>query len=127
MSQHDHYYQRKYSNFSVVDSIKAPNNLFQFTVSQKHSIKATQFKQLLTQLKMLDSQINLYFVVPPDVYDKFPRQKYVTNPGEDFNQQDQLCMQQVHQFVIRLNLNDIEHLTQPAAVEVDPDNEPVQL
>ncbi len=127
MSQHVHYYQPKYSNFSVVDSIKAPNNLFQFTVSQKHSIKATQLKELLTQLKMLDTQINLYFVVPPDVYDKFPRQKYVTTQGEDFKQQDQLWMQQVHQFVIRLHLNDIEHLTQPAAVEVDPDNEPMQL
>ena len=67
-------------NFESIDSLIAPNKLFQITVSDKHPIKHNGLEKLKDKLDS-SGEIRLYFVVPSDRYSSFQRQNYVNIDG----------------------------------------------
>ena len=67
-------------NFESIDSLIAPNKLFQITVSDKHPIKHNGLEKLKDKLAS-SGEIRLYFVVPSDRYSSFQRQNYVNIDG----------------------------------------------
>lgn len=67
------------SNFPVVDSVLLPDLLFQITVSQTDRVKLAPFEAILEQVP--GDVVHLVFVVPPDVYDNFERQPFVSLAG----------------------------------------------
>ncbi|CAJ0644343.1 4612_t:CDS:2 [Entrophospora sp. SA101] len=78
------YYNRpKSKTFASIDSFSLDNNtlaLYQITVSTDHGIKVKGLNDLdrfLTWKRDVDN-INLYFVVPSDIFEEFSFQKYKT-------------------------------------------------
>ncbi|CAI2192887.1 19459_t:CDS:2, partial [Funneliformis geosporum] len=68
-------------NFESIDSFIYDENtlfLYQVTVSMKHSIKLS--KKISTYW---DKDIYLYFVVPPEIFYRFPPQKYKNSKNDD--------------------------------------------
>ena len=85
-TRNDYYFIPEVSNFPTVNAIAPPDMLFQMTVSLDHSVKR---KYLLKIKKALQcSSLNLYFVVPENIYEQFPQQKY-------FNENNQVCKYQM--------------------------------
>ena len=62
-------------NFGAVDLFVTPNYIFQVTVSEYHPIKQVELTKVITNMPVYisdqNAKIQLYFVVPDDIYDKF--------------------------------------------------------
>ncbi|CAG8767147.1 1188_t:CDS:2, partial [Racocetra fulgida] len=78
-------------NFGATDLIILPNHIFQITVSKNHPIKHSELVKIVKNIKAFrrdpNSIINLFFIVPEDIYDDFRCQKYITPKkciGNDF-------------------------------------------
>ncbi|EGG16196.1 hypothetical protein DFA_09224 [Cavenderia fasciculata] len=66
-----------YSNFPVVDSLIKPTQLFQVTVSSTHPPLMQELSNIVDQLGN-PPNVDLYFVVPEDMYSDFKQQNYLT-------------------------------------------------
>ena len=73
----DKYFVPNKRNFIAVDSILPPDLAFQMTVSTTHPV----IRHGLTLVKKLlqCAKLNLYFVVPKEIYDEFKKQPYHTH------------------------------------------------
>ena len=67
-------------NFKSIDSLIAPDTLFQITVAEQHPIKENGIAMLRSKLKTRGT-IAFYFVVPPDGYRGLKRQSYTIQEG----------------------------------------------
>ncbi|CAG8688296.1 16218_t:CDS:2, partial [Funneliformis mosseae] len=72
------FYQPKEKNFPSVDSIIAPNRVFQMTISKNHPISPAGLKLLCDKLGGTSGNglIYYYFVVPKHLYDDFKLQRF---------------------------------------------------
>ncbi|RGB36480.1 hypothetical protein C1646_758035 [Rhizophagus diaphanus] len=61
------YYQPESKNFPSIDSIIAPDKLFQMTIAKCHPIKMNGFKKLYNKLGD-ENEISFYFVVPAHLH-----------------------------------------------------------
>jgi hypothetical protein len=70
-------------NHPSIDSILPPDTVFQMTVSTVHSVNIGGLYVIQNILHPQEEispsikKINLYFVVPPDIFDSFKKQNYV--------------------------------------------------
>ncbi|CAG8661206.1 5202_t:CDS:2, partial [Racocetra fulgida] len=94
ISAHKEYYNRpKSKTFASIDSFSLNNktlDLYQITVSTNHSMKDVK-------------DFNLYFVVPPDIFETFHPQRYKTAKGEDC-QKIPGWINNITQYVLEINL-----------------------
>jgi len=71
------YCKPRRKNEASVDAIIQPDKLLQFTVSGSHSIKSEGLQYAVSMLRQPEKAM-LIFVVPPDKYDAFKKQKVVS-------------------------------------------------
>ncbi|KAF8923403.1 hypothetical protein BGZ58_002990, partial [Dissophora ornata] len=98
----------KSCTYACVDLLLSPRHLFQVTVSKRHDIKGPPFGNLLKNL--MDSgwirssgDAHLVFVVPSEIYDNFPEQKYLSATGKVYKRTPH-PIQLVKQFVLKIDL-----------------------
>ena len=70
------YYIPETKNFKSVDSILPPDRVFQVTVSENHPVELNNLE--LVQATLECEVLNLYFVVPKEVFPTFRKQMYRT-------------------------------------------------
>ncbi|CAG8532928.1 10980_t:CDS:2 [Cetraspora pellucida] len=86
---HKEFYNRPIlKTFASIDSFSLDNNtlnLYQMTVSGEHGMKIKGLEDLCHLLTWREdvNYFNLYFVVPQDIFETFPLQKYKTTKYED--------------------------------------------
>ena len=82
-------------NFESIDSMIAPNTLFQITVAEKHPVKHNGLDKLKDKLAT-SGELRLYFVVPSDRYRGFQHQSYTNMDGIFAFQWIHLCLPSMH-------------------------------
>ncbi|CAG8827229.1 22650_t:CDS:1, partial [Cetraspora pellucida] len=70
------YCQPNNKNFPSIDSIIAPNMLFQMTTTREHNIKMIGLIKLYSKLSKTGN-IDLFFVVPAILYNGYKKQKFI--------------------------------------------------
>ncbi|CAG8838073.1 35029_t:CDS:2, partial [Racocetra persica] len=105
------YYNRpKSKTFASIDSFSLDNktlDLYQITVSENHGVKIkglNDLNRLLEWIKDVDN-INLYFVVPPDIFKTFPLQKYKSAKGEDSKKIPKWISEKLTQYALEIVLD----------------------
>ncbi|CAG8443324.1 14649_t:CDS:2 [Cetraspora pellucida] len=105
------YYNRpKSKTFASVDSFSLDNktlDLYQITVSENHGVKIkglNDLNRLLEWIKDVDN-INLYFVVPPNIFETFPLQKYKSAKGEDSKKIPKWISEKLTQYALEIDLD----------------------
>ncbi|KAG0285085.1 hypothetical protein BGZ98_005664, partial [Dissophora globulifera] len=97
----------KNCTFACVDLLLSPKYLLQVTVSKRHDIKGPPFSTLLGNLKdkgwIPSGDVHLVFVVPSEIYDNFPEQKYLSDKGTVYKRVPRL-IGSVKQFVLKIDL-----------------------
>ena len=76
------YYTPKSACFPSVDSLLSPDSAFQMTIAQNHPVQVGGLR-MAANLLGNPSNINLYFVVPKDIYDKCTKQMYTNKDGKE--------------------------------------------
>src|SRR5439155_9408511 len=71
------YFQPDNKNFPSIDSIIAPNKLFQMTTAMNHPIKMIGLKKVYPKLAKT-GDIDFFFVVPAQLFDSYKKQNFVT-------------------------------------------------
>ena len=61
-------------NLPSVDAVVQPDKLFQMTVSGDHRIDARGLSTAVHAMQAEEREVQLFFVVPPDVFTSYPRQ-----------------------------------------------------
>ncbi|CAG8482888.1 113_t:CDS:2, partial [Paraglomus occultum] len=103
------YYNRpKSKTFASIDSLSFNGEtlaLYQITVSENHGIKKglNEIDHSLTWKKDA-TNVNIYFVVPPDIFEKFTLQKYKTVKDEDYQRENPEWINEITQYVMEINL-----------------------
>ncbi|KAF0480809.1 crinkler CRN family protein [Gigaspora margarita] len=98
----------KSKTFASIDSFSLDKNdlaLYQITVSKTHGIKIKGLNDLnrsLTWVKNANN-INIYFVVPSDIFETFPLQKFKTAKDED-SQKIQGWSNRITQYALEIDL-----------------------
>ncbi|CAI2166028.1 10118_t:CDS:2 [Funneliformis geosporum] len=93
-------------NFESIDSFSYDENtlfLYQVTVSMKHSIKFNALDKIKKFLDW-DKDIYLYFVVPPEIFSRFPPQKYKNSKDED-RQKFPTLINKLSQYALEVPIN----------------------
>ncbi len=102
-------------NFGAVDLFVTPNYIFQVTVSEYHPIKQVELTKVITSMPVYisdqNAKIQLYFVVPDDIYDKFEHQSYTTRDKDSNEDRPVLRMdsaiKNVEQWALKVQINPI--------------------
>src|SRR5439155_22747122 len=94
------YYQPKEKNFPSVDSIIAPNRVFQMTIAKNHPINPAGLKLLCDKLggESGEGFIYYYFVVPAHLYDDFKVQRF------DAKNMPGWIKERIFQYVLKIEL-----------------------
>ncbi|PKK58121.1 hypothetical protein RhiirC2_796830, partial [Rhizophagus irregularis] len=100
------YYQPQESNFPSVDSIIAPNKVFQMTIAKRHSIKMNGLKILYDKFggESADHLIYYYFVVPEHIYDDYKTQNIANSDGVDAQIIPGWIDDRIFQYVLKIKL-----------------------
>lgn len=100
------YYQAWEKNFPSLDSLIAPNKVFQMTIAKDHPIKMSGMKTLCNKFggKSADHLIYYYFVVPEHLYDDYQVQKFVNSDGDDAQVIPLWIDKRVFQYVLKIKL-----------------------
>src|SRR5690349_20463787 len=100
-----YYWKPQSLNFPVVDGIQLPNRFYQYTVSLDHPIVTKRFEDILQALNLLNSTINLYFVVPESIYSRFKKKHYgKADKVEQRLQRVPSWTNNVYQYVVKLKM-----------------------
>jgi len=75
------YYRPNSDTFESIDSYVYPNKMFQVTVSKRHGVKQDGLRAIMDILDE-DSDINIYFVLPKDIFENFKTKQPYENKGE---------------------------------------------
>ena len=86
-------------NFVSVDSILPPDSAFQMTVSSTHPVKRHGLTLVKSKLKC--DKLNLYFVVPREIYNDFKKQPYHTRKDTCY----QKAVTDVSQWAVCVDIN----------------------
>jgi hypothetical protein len=73
-----------FDNHSATDFILTPDKLFQVTVNVDHPVKKAALSEIIQKMRTSNpsvSEFSLYFVVPEDIYETYPPQKYSNVDG----------------------------------------------
>jgi hypothetical protein len=71
--------------FESIDSYVYPNKMFQVAISRRHKINQDGLRAIKEILDGGDSEINIYFVLPRDIFEKFKtKHPYVNKIFEQF-------------------------------------------
>ncbi|CAI2193055.1 6954_t:CDS:2, partial [Funneliformis geosporum] len=103
------YYNRpKSKTFASIDAFSLDNNtlvLYQITVSTKHDIKVKGLDDLKRFLGWGNNinNIHLYFVVPPNIFEEFPLQRYKTVKDQD-SQKIPIWIKNIPQYALEINM-----------------------
>ncbi|CAG8704734.1 2867_t:CDS:2, partial [Cetraspora pellucida] len=107
---HEEFYNRPISKtFASIDSFSLDNNtlnLYQMTVSEEHGVKIKGLENLRRLLTWREdvNNFNLYFVVPWDIFETFPLQKYKTTKYEDCKRIPKWINEKITQYALEINL-----------------------
>ena len=74
------------------------------TISMKHPIKIVGLKRLYNKLSK-SKNINFFFVVPAELYDRYSKQKYVTTKDNDALRIPVWIKNRVKQYVLKIDLS----------------------
>ena len=88
-------------NFPCIDLVITPNKLFQITLSENHPLKKAHLKNIARKLNHAD--LELYFVVPEKIYDKFKPQNYLRKDGKVSRNIPQV-VRKIQQYVLKMVL-----------------------
>ncbi|RHZ81442.1 hypothetical protein Glove_120g113 [Diversispora epigaea] len=82
--ENNKYYQPSAKNFPSIDSIIAPNKVFQMTIAKDHPIKMSDLKTLYNKFggETANHLIYYYFVVPEHLYKDYKVQKIINSNGD---------------------------------------------
>ncbi|CAG8580043.1 2290_t:CDS:2, partial [Ambispora leptoticha] len=103
------YYNRpKSKTFASINSFSLDNktlDLYQITISENHSLKKKGLNDLdrLLPWRKDVNDFNLYFVVPSNIFETFPLQKYKTTKNEDC-QKIPSWIDNITQYALEINL-----------------------
>ena len=75
------YYRPNSDTFESIDSYIYPNKMFQITVSRGHDVKQDGLRAIKEILDE-DSEINIYFVLPKDIFENFKTKQPYKNKGD---------------------------------------------
>ena len=100
----DQYFRLDNKNFPSIDSIIAPQYLFQMTISMDHPIKLIGLKKVYHKLSNTD-EIDFYFVVPAQLYAGFKKQKYTTTDKNDARRMPLWIKNRVKQYALKIDLS----------------------
>ncbi|RGB27176.1 hypothetical protein C1646_769459 [Rhizophagus diaphanus] len=91
-------------NFPSLDSVIAPNRVFQMTVSKVHPIKMNGLKLLYDKFggNSADHLIYYYFVVPERIYDKYEVQKFVNSKDDPAQIIPAWIKERIFQYVLKI-------------------------
>ncbi|CAG8676130.1 16323_t:CDS:2 [Funneliformis mosseae] len=76
------YYRPNSDTFESIDSYVYPNKMFQVTVSRRHGVKQDGLRAIKKVLDE-DSDINIYFVLPKDIFENFKTKQSYENKGDN--------------------------------------------
>ncbi|CAB4441894.1 unnamed protein product [Rhizophagus irregularis] len=100
------YFQPQEKNFPSLDSVIAPNRVFQMTVSRIHPIKMSGLKLLHDKFggNSADHLIYYYFVVPERIYDRYEVQKFVNSKDDPAQTIPKWIKDRIFQYVLKIKL-----------------------
>lgn len=75
------YYRPVSDTFESIDSYVYPNEMFQVTVSRRHGVKQDGLRAIKEILDE-NSDINIYFVLPKDIFENFKTKQSYVNKGK---------------------------------------------
>ena len=88
-------------NLSAVDAVGQPDKLFQITVSGEHRINARGLADAVRAMQAEERDVQLFFVVPPDVFSSYTKQTLKRIRGDLAAKS---VAHAVKQFVLRLDI-----------------------
>ena len=88
-------------NLPSVDAVIQPNKLFQITVSGDHRVHAGGLANAVRAMQAEEQNVQLFFVVPPDVFSKYSKQTLKRIRG-DLTAEN--VARGVKQFVLKIDL-----------------------
>ncbi|RUS20151.1 hypothetical protein BC937DRAFT_86273 [Endogone sp. FLAS-F59071] len=97
-------------NFAAADLSLLPTTLFQVTVSEKHPIKQAALATIIKSMpayKDPKAKFKLIFVVPDELYDNYPVQKYVTSDKKDSSKVPLVIQKRVEQWVLGIDISNV--------------------
>ncbi|EXX62053.1 hypothetical protein RhiirA5_395628 [Rhizophagus irregularis] len=100
------YYQPTEKNFPSIDSIIAPNKVFQMTLAENHPIKTSGLKLLYKKFGGDSAQhlVYFYFVVPEHLYEVYKLQKFVNSDDDDAQRIPKWIDKRIFQYVLKIKL-----------------------
>lgn len=98
------YYQPIDKTFPSIDAIYAPNTLFQMTTSLNHPIKMIGLNKLWNKLRKT-GEIDFYFVVSVQLFEKYRKQNYATVKGGIATNVNPWINNQIKQYVLGICLD----------------------
>ena len=97
----EEYWRPASRTFAAADAVAPPNQLFQMTVSPSHGVNHAGLIAVLQELPLTGQRVDLYFVVPPEIFDTFAEQSFVGRGGKVLKRKSAL-VQKVDQWVLRV-------------------------
>ncbi|RGB23711.1 hypothetical protein C1646_527493 [Rhizophagus diaphanus] len=99
------YYRPDNPNYPSIDSIVAPNELYQMTTAKSHPIKMIGLKNVYGKLART-GDISYYFVVPAQLYNAYKKQNFVPVPTRNRSAQNMpsWIRNRVKQYALRIDL-----------------------
>ncbi|CAB4462935.1 hypothetical protein RhiirA1_540851 [Rhizophagus irregularis] len=94
------YYQPYEVNFPSIDAIIAPSSLFQMTTSLSHNTNVAGLEKLGSKLSI--NRINLYYVVPTVLFNRFQKQDFVGDIQEQYK-----WKYRINQYVLGIDISSI--------------------
>jgi hypothetical protein len=94
------YYQPYEENFPSIDAILAPKSLFQMSTTLNHNTNISGLEKLESKLT---SSIDLYYVVPNVLFNRFQKQDFI---GGD-TQQQLRWKNRIKQYVLGINISSV--------------------
>ena len=93
--------------FPCIDLFIGPDKLFQVTVSAHHPLKYRKLKEMVENIQenptASKQELQIYFVVPQDIYDDFKRQNYINESGNVCKKLDPV-VKNIKQYVLKFDL-----------------------
>jgi hypothetical protein len=98
------YFRPDNKNFPSIDSIIAPNKLFQMTTAINHPIKMIGLKKVYPKLAKT-GDIDFFFVVPAQLFDSYKKQNFVTTNNNNARRKPSWIKNRVRQYVLAIDLS----------------------
>ncbi|CAG8682346.1 2109_t:CDS:1 [Funneliformis caledonium] len=98
------YFRPDNKNFPSIDSIIAPDKLFQMTTAINHPIKMIGLKKVYAKLAKTGN-IDFFFTVPAQLFESYKKQKFVTTNNNNAKRKPSWIKNRVKQYVLGIDLS----------------------